>query len=659
MASPFKDSGSSRRLEEAEHSPTKKHLRGSSTLSCIPSVDNIIGLSGEHQPLIGAERSGDVSRQLDYSTLERERTTSPDHMNTARGEEGGSSSFVDAFLKFVCCKREGSSSPVQDSPPRAASAVPGRVETQPPHSAILIPRSILSRREVSSLEGIAITSTKGDSHFSEPLLWEQFNESTSVKFKQQMEKICDQNALVIYHRAKLFLDLDKKLKEEKSARQASEFKSIANDPSREGNDIIKRYLDAKDELQKKFGELDKDDSEMYQSLQRKRTDFKQKQEELEAKQRQLEKKETDFRDYQERQIKKEKIREEKIREERRQGPSSRASRVSRASSAASSMHSMYEEDIANLKKRINELPGEIKQLEKEIATLGSQGVARELDDEYKFIATLEKERDNVLANVHREVNQILEEDTEIQGLKQKRDDAEERMLCIAKDVKGQINKEQINDEQYNHYLENIQRAVGERMIGITTSRVERERTGLPTQELPIMTGISNTKEYRVSAFIVFAISLRDLYGPFSEMHEESLKRIGGQFKDKHEGKLMDAISEITDKLGKDLPSADKKNFEIAQKIWQEKPLSQEEKQTLEDTLIRTRQGDTLSPDAKGTLDKIVQKVWQEKPLSQEEKKALDDMLMESLNSWPEGQQGQRKASMSSTGGGVFRFDEAS
>ena len=130
------------------------------------------------------------------------------------------------------------------------------------------------------------------------------------------------------------------------------------------------------------------------------------------------------------------------------------------------------------------------------------------------------------------------------------------------------------------------------------------------------------------------------------MHKKSLKDIGGQFKDRHKGRLIRALDNTADSLGEALPSEVKRTFEMARKICLEEHLSPEEQGTLEATLIKTRQGEHLSQKEKETL-KTALKIYQGKALSPEEKETLEGALMRSL---------EHQSSTAASGHGVFEMD---
>ena len=650
MVSPFKDS-SSQHLEVPTQPTEHGQARPPQALSRITSVGGLSKLPEERQPLLGptdtAERARDASHHTGYSALSNEALPGP--TDTAAGAEVAPSSYcdivVDAFFKHVrdvCCCREPS--PAQDAPPQDASADPESANRVGSSSDIMgsgargkLPKrratdSVLgqvpdpsSDQRVSKRAatiGETITSigetstTRGNLDFSEQRLWKEFNESTLGDFEQRMTEICDQKALVISHRAKLFIYLDNELREKRLKLQKEEFEKIIEDTSREDKSILDTCFEEEQRWQAKQGDMD--ENHPYRSLQKMRRDLKLMQDELEDKKSRIAKM-------------KENIKREEDTKTGKSSITDRRATSSRATSsrATPSIRSMYEGAIRDLEERVGKLSKEIGELGEKINPLESQKEVQDLEGEHNDLVQLRKKRDDCIANVHREVDQGLEKHPEIQGLKQKRHDAGKRMIYIAEYI-----IEQIDNEQFNQYIEKRKVIIGGKMIGINISKDEQERTGFSTQELTIEAVVSNETKYKVIEFIAFATALRDLHGQFTQMHEESLKRIGGQFKARHEGKLINALSKTADKLEEDLPLEDKQTLKIAQKIWQaEKSLLQDEKNTLETTLIRTRRGDRLSAEERKTL-KIALKIRRKESLSQEEKEDLDDMLMGSLKPSP-------------------------
>ena len=146
--------------------------------------------------------------------------------------------------------------------------------------------------------------------------------------------------------------------------------------------------------------------------------------------------------------------------------------------------------IAAIETELRTLPGEIATLERSVQPLQTE--CDEIKDE---VNRLQTEVDKISGKVEDEMNEALEKNPEIQELKRERRNAEEKMLRVAEDVKGQIKAN--HEEQYDQYLAERLDVLGKKLIGSPLSEEEQARTKLKTREYAIEVPIQE-KAYMVS-----------------------------------------------------------------------------------------------------------------------------------------------------------------
>src|SRR5258708_29226546 len=398
----------------------------------------------------------------------------------------------------------------------------------------------------SSQESDFRALSRSDVASPEQDLCNSLNVHTSEELKHHIGQICHRKIPEILNSIICFLSLDVNLREERSQREDIKMKELMNKQSEEQKKTMDNFLDARKRLR------EKEDSillsfDQYQILQKKRQERITKRQERITTKYFIERATRDLDEMQ------------KNSKDAAMTGGTVGSGTSRISGTPRRSQDFYTRKITRLEGEVQTLSSTIDGLDREIAALELGSEAQPLQVE---VNQLQVEVDKIKAEVIGKVKEALEQDLEICTLEKERRNAKEEMLRVANDVEGQIKEK--NEQQYNEYLAGRLDILGKKLVSSPLSEFEQALTTFKTQEYAITTQIQATdsfyaqgheKEvYEVSEFIAFTTALEDKDGQFTKMHKKGLEVIGGQFKTRHEKRLIIALSQTAKSLGKALPS---------------------------------------------------------------------------------------------------------